>query len=70
MLIPTEEENPIPIVTDIEPIEEHTADSPFCDDMTCPCHEDQEAIAETAEQVTGGLLTPSEADRYYRGKTL
>ena len=49
---------------------QHTEDSLFCDDGSCPCHEDQELIGVVAQQVTDGLMTPAEADRYYRGETL
>ena len=54
------------------PVDEevHTPDRPFCDDLTCPCHEDQEAIQATGQQVLDGLLTPNDADGLYRGKTL
>lgn len=46
----------------------HTPERPFCFDMTCWCHSDSEAIAETAQYVIDGLLSSVEADRFYRGK--
>lgn len=48
----------------------HTDEHPFCDDMSCPCHEDSENIGVVGEQVSDGLMTPAEADRYYRGQTI
>jgi hypothetical protein len=42
----------------------------FCDDLLCPCHEDQEAIEQTAQDFTDGLMSIEDADRYYRGKTV
>ncbi len=46
----------------------HTPGRPFCFDMTCYCHTNQQAIAETAHYVSEGLLSSVEADRFYRGK--
>ncbi len=46
----------------------HTPERPFCFDMTCWCHTNQDAIAETAQYVTDGLLSSEEADRLYRGR--
>ena len=42
---------------------QHTADSPFYDDLICPCHEDAELIEEVTQQIKDGLLTAREADR-------
>lgn len=53
-----------------EVIVEHTDTDLFCDDGTCPCHEDNENIAIVGEFVDDGLMTPNEADRYYRGGTI
>ncbi len=60
---------PIPI-----PYEEgdgliHTVQSPFCGDLSCGCHEDQDALGVVGGQVYDGLLTPVEADRLFRGQT-
>ena len=50
---------------------EHTPDHPFCDDVEgCPCHEDQEAIEELNGYYQDGLVSASDADNIYRGKTL
>ena len=49
----------------------HTVDSPFCwVDRTCPCHEDQARIAQVAEAINDGLLTPDEATRLVAGQQL
>lgn len=47
----------------------HTPDHPFCDDPTCPCKDDSEAIQLVAARVNDGLMTPLEADLFYQGKT-
>lgn len=60
-------DNLIPIV----PVEYfwHTQDKPFCwIDPHCPCHEDQENIAQVSEWVTNGLLTTEEATDFVAGK--
>ena len=49
----------------------HTTDHPFCStDPTCPCHEDPDLLAEVAEAVQQGLLTPQEATLFVAGKTV
>jgi hypothetical protein len=49
----------------------HTDERPFCQDMTCPCHEDQELIEEyIAEHLRTGHLTEREAKRLYRGQQI
>lgn len=47
---------------------EHSATSPFCWDEKCPCHEDEEAIAEVNQAVQDGLITPTEATDFVKGK--
>jgi hypothetical protein len=54
----------------VEDLPFHTPDHPFCDDLTCPCHEDQEAIAELHGYYDAGLVSRDDADRIYRGLTL
>ena len=54
----------------VEDLPFHTLDHPFCDDLTCPCHEDQEAIAELHGYYDAGLVSRDDADRIYRGLTL
>ena len=48
----------------------HTDEHAFCTDMTCPCHEDSEAINTVGDYVENGLMTNSEADQYYHGRTV
>lgn len=49
---------------------EHTANSPFCFDSSCACHEDDEAIAAVNQAVQDGLITPEEATDLVLGKLL
>jgi len=46
----------------------HTASRPFCNDMSCPCHEDSELLADVGEYHFAGELSDLDADRMYRGK--
>ena len=49
----------------------HTAEYPFCfTDDQCLCHEDSLLIAEVAQAVTAGLLTPDEATNFVAGRLL
>lgn len=48
----------------------HTDDHPFCDELDCLCHEDQEALAQVQTWITDGLITAEDADRIYRGMTV
>jgi hypothetical protein len=57
-------------VIPIEDELEHTTDNPFCYDATCPCHEDDEAIAAVYQAVQDGLLTPEEATDFVLGRLL
>ena len=60
--------NGLPIVLMEDPII-HTADHPFCSsDPSCPCHDSPELIAEVAQKVAQGLLTPAEATRLVQGQ--
>ena len=61
-------QHPAPIVIPMEDELIHTPDHPFCSDATCPCKEDQELLANVAQQVTDGLLTPAEATRLVAGQ--
>ena len=46
----------------------HTSDTHFfCADPTCPCHEDSILIAELAEAVEAGDLTPEQATSIVSG---
>lgn len=46
----------------------HSAEHPFCGDMSCPCHADQTLIGELADRFEHGLLLPNEASDLYHGK--
>ena len=59
-------DNFIPVIPIDDPI--HTTTTPFCPVDSCPCHEDEEAIAQVAQTVTDGLLTPTEATDFVSGK--
>lgn len=64
--------HPIPI-----PMEDplvHTADTPVCADPTCSDKQDDDLLAEVAQQIApfvqDGLLTPDEASRLVQGRQL
>jgi hypothetical protein len=49
----------------------HRQDNPFCPiDPSCPCHEDPDLIAEVAQYVVDGKLTPQEATDFVKGRML
>ena len=48
----------------------HTDGNPFCYDATCGCHEDPLLIAQVAQFVEDGLLTPAEATNFVAGEML
>ena len=57
-------------VIPVEDVLLHTPEKPFCWDSTCNCHEDELLIAEVAEAVFNGLLTPDEATDFVAGRTV
>jgi len=59
-------DNFIPIIPVDFPL--HTPELPFCYDSRCDCHEDPTLIAEVAEAVSNGLLTPDEATDFVAGR--
>ena len=61
-------DNFIPVIPDPQPL--HTPEHPFCGDPTCICYEDNDAITELAQAVREGLLTPDDATRIIKGKTV
>jgi len=61
-------DNFIPVIPDSQPL--HTPEHPFCGDPTCICYEDPENITELAQAVREGLLTPDDATRIIKGKTV
>ncbi len=60
-------DNVISVIRMEDPME-HTPRKPFCWDETCPCHEDQDAIAQVAQCVLEGIMTPEEATNFVRGR--
>ncbi len=48
----------------------HTADHLFCDDDTCPCHEDEENLQTLQGWYDNGLLGATDGDLLYRGRTI
>lgn len=47
----------------------HADQHPFCDDETCPCHEDEQSLNELLSQpVLDGVLTADEAHRLFTGR--
>ncbi|GHO73993.1 hypothetical protein KSD_17640 [Ktedonobacter sp. SOSP1-85] len=59
-------DNVLPVISNDNQL--HSITNPFCFVPTCPCHEDQENIAEFARYVNDGLLTPQEATDLIAGK--
>lgn len=61
-------DNFIPVV----PVDyvEHTEGKPFCLDPMCPCHEDEQTIAQVNQAVQDGLITTDEATDFVLGKLL
>ncbi len=49
---------------------EHTPDRPFCNDPSCPCHEDPEAIGMVNQYYQDGLITADDATRTIKGKQI
>ncbi len=60
----------IPVIPVSEGSLIHTSNNPFCYSDSCSCHEDPELIAEVADAVNQGLLTPDEAKLTITGKTV
>jgi hypothetical protein len=58
------------LVIPLEDNQLHTNEHPFCFDPNCPFKEDQELIAQVAQQVQDGLFTPQEATNFVSGKTV
>jgi len=49
----------------------HTDASPFCQDMSCPCHLDQDLLREYADKpIERGHLTQREARRLWLSEVL
>jgi hypothetical protein len=63
-------DNFVPILRPGYPvIHQHTPDSPFCPDHTCPCHEnDAESIAKVQQWYLDGLITAQDATDIIMGR--
>ena len=61
-------DNFIPVIPDTNIC--HTKEHQFCGDPTCICYEDNDAITELAQAIREGLLTPDDATRIIKGKTV
>jgi len=45
----------------------HTPEHPFCEDASCPCHDDPDAIAMVNEAYQDGLITADHASDIVKG---
>lgn len=64
-------DNFIPVIPWDEADMLHRPGNPFCPiDPTCPYHEDPELIAEVAQYVESGEMTPEEATDFVKGRML
>lgn len=45
----------------------HTPDNPFCDDPTCPCHEDPDNIEMVHQAYEDGIVTANDATDIVKG---
>ena len=63
---------PVPIVIEYEDEADfmHGDGGSFCSDLTCPCHEDVDLLAELAADIAGGLLTLEEATYIASGQSV
>jgi len=48
----------------------HTEEHPLCGDPTCPCYEDEQNKELLAQAIKDGLITPDDANRIMKGKTV
>lgn len=46
----------------------HTPENPFCDDPTCPCHEDTNDINMVNDAYQDGIITANHATDIVQGK--
>src|SRR5713226_4346510 len=61
-------DRPIPVPTEDNPV--HTNHDPLCSDSTSPDTVDSTLLAQVAQQLQDGLLTPEEATRFVQGRQL
>lgn len=48
----------------------HTDDHLFCDDMSCPCHEDSDNLQALGDWADAGLIGSTDGMLYYTGRTV
>jgi hypothetical protein len=48
----------------------HTNENPFCDDDSCDCHQEPDAVEQVQQDIQDGLMTTDEATRHYYGKNI
>lgn len=51
-------------------IQIHTDESPFCTDLSCGCHLDDDLLSELAEAYLDGLVTADDAVLIATGQTI
>jgi hypothetical protein len=49
---------------------EHDEDHLFCDDPSCPCHEDEENMGQLQNWYNNGEIGSVDGDLIYRGRTI
>jgi hypothetical protein len=75
----TQDTNSQPASVEIEPWSEdflplipvdhatHTPENPFCEDPSCPCHEDTDNIGMVNQAYEDGIITSGEASDIVKG---
>lgn len=48
----------------------HTDECPFCYNMSCNCHENQEKIDALEQMRQDGLVSDQDCDNIFRGRTI
>jgi hypothetical protein len=61
-------DNFIPVVPEEHLL--HTPEQPFCWDVTCPCHDDADAITAMNDAINEGIITADDATRIIKGETV
>jgi len=61
-------DNFIPVIPDTNIC--HTKEHPFCGDPTCLCYGDKDNIAAINDAINDGIITPDDATRIMKGKTV
>lgn len=50
--------------------QEHTPEHPFCGNMACACHRDEQNMQKLAWWFFQGLIAASEIDAIFQGQTI